>query len=66
MEKLYVVKIGGKVIDNESSLETFLKSFIKVEALDGAPTPNIELLFFFNLLIILNNFIFELTTFFLN
>lgn len=31
MEKLHVVKIGGKVIDNEGSLETFLKSFLKVE-----------------------------------
>ncbi|RKQ50169.1 N-acetylglutamate kinase [Roseivirga pacifica] len=31
MEKLHVVKIGGKVVDNEGSLESFLKSFVKVK-----------------------------------
>ena len=29
-EKLYVVKIGGNVIDNEAALDAFLDDFSKV------------------------------------
>ncbi|CAN5507015.1 acetylglutamate kinase [soil metagenome] len=32
MEKLYVIKIGGNVIDNEVALQTFLQSFAKIKA----------------------------------
>jgi acetylglutamate kinase len=31
MEKLFVIKIGGNVIDSESSLESFLKDFATIE-----------------------------------
>ncbi len=32
MDKLYVVKIGGNIIDDEAKLVSFLKSFASVEA----------------------------------
>lgn len=31
MDKLYVIKIGGKIIDDETKLSSFLKSFASVE-----------------------------------
>jgi acetylglutamate kinase len=32
MDKLYVIKIGGNIIDDEAKLSSFLKSFAKVES----------------------------------
>ena len=34
MEKLYVIKIGGNVIDDEQKLSSFLKDFAKIKALN--------------------------------
>ena len=31
MNRVHVIKIGGKVIDDEDKLDAFLKSFIKIK-----------------------------------
>ena len=31
MEQLYVIKIGGNVIDDEDKLSSFLKSFAEIQ-----------------------------------